>query len=359
MEKELQNKINRAVALRNEAFHECLNAIREVLKANDGFLNLHRDGRRATVRALVWSEQNQEYIDQDIHAVRLNGKDDNGEDIVEMFADSFICDFTREEMESVNHQRSWHPVSVDSESIYPMAPVFELAYWIDDFVAENLPKGYQEAAHKIVCELIDGHLIESEPEGIDWEITIAKILKKMLGGKTATRKPVSRVYVLRNELIPESFAEDTEEEIKKFLGLQEAYLEDKEGIQDKFTGMYTLDEFERLVNECGDDSLCPDAYSIRIFTDGEPSPSGNELADIQRDYIDRLVEVIEPFVPCKVEVDHENTGVLSGNKACYSIEKTGGGALLFTDLETMISFTAADAVDGELYAIAEKLTHKD
>lgn len=274
MKRELQDKINRAVALRDEAFHECLNAIREVLKANGGFLTLHCDGRRATVRALVWSEYNEEYIDQDIHAVRLNGKDDDGEDVVEMFADSFICDFTREEMESLNKAKCWHPVSVDSESIYPMAPVFELAYWIDDFVAENLPKGYREAAHEIVGELIDAQLITGEPQGIDWETTIAKILKKTLGAN------------------------------------------------------------------------------------GYPSPSGNELADARKDYIGRLVKVIEPFVPCKVEVEHED-GVLSDNKATYSIEKDENGNLLFTDLETMISFPAEAAVDGELYAIAEKLTHKD
>ena len=91
---------------------------------------------------------------------------------------------------------------------------------------------------------------------------------------------------------------------------------------------------------------------------GNPSPSGNELADARKDYVDRLVKVIEPFVPCKVEVEHED-GVLSDNKATYSIEKDENGNLLFTDLETMISFPAEAAVDGELYAIAEKLTHKD
>ena len=38
------------------------------------------------------------------------------------------------------------------------------------------------AAYEIVCKLIDCGLVESEPEGIDWEHTISEIIKKHLVG---------------------------------------------------------------------------------------------------------------------------------------------------------------------------------
>lgn len=36
----------------------------------------------------------------------------------------------------------------------------------------------ENAAYAIVCKMIDCNLVESEPEGLDWEHTIQEILKK-------------------------------------------------------------------------------------------------------------------------------------------------------------------------------------
>lgn len=136
MKRTLQDKIDRAVAMRDDAFHECVDAIREVVKDNGGFVDLQGKGR-APVRARVWSGANDDYIDNAVLAVRLNGTDESGADIIEAFCHPRLpVRVTKEAMEDPENDESWLPVSVDDERIFPMDPVFELAYLIEDYVNE-------------------------------------------------------------------------------------------------------------------------------------------------------------------------------------------------------------------------------
>lgn len=45
-------------------------------------------------------------------------------------------------------------------------------------LAEQTNDVYEKAAYEIVCNMIDSGLVESEPEGLDWEYMITEILKK-------------------------------------------------------------------------------------------------------------------------------------------------------------------------------------
>ena len=61
----------------------------------------------------------------------------------------------------------------DSTEIY--IDIWEL-YKEED--VEDEPSAIENAAYEIVCKMIDCGLVESEPEGKDWEHTIVKIIKK-------------------------------------------------------------------------------------------------------------------------------------------------------------------------------------
>lgn len=46
---------------------------------------------------------------------------------------------------------------------------------------ETLIERAESAAYAIVCKMIDAGLVESEPEGIDWEHQITEIIRNKFG----------------------------------------------------------------------------------------------------------------------------------------------------------------------------------
>ena len=46
---------------------------------------------------------------------------------------------------------------------------------------QNFIECAENAAYAIVCKMIDSGFIESEPEGIDWEHQITKIIRDKFG----------------------------------------------------------------------------------------------------------------------------------------------------------------------------------
>lgn len=45
----------------------------------------------------------------------------------------------------------------------------------------TIKQNAEKAAYAIVCKMIDAGLVESEPEGIDWEHTIAEVIEEKFG----------------------------------------------------------------------------------------------------------------------------------------------------------------------------------
>ena len=56
----------------------------------------------------------------------------------------------------------------------------DFSFFIHTFVPRKGTKDMKEkienAAYEIVCKMIDCGFVESEPEGLDWEHTISKII---------------------------------------------------------------------------------------------------------------------------------------------------------------------------------------
>ena len=46
---------------------------------------------------------------------------------------------------------------------------------------ENFIESAESAAHAIVCKMIDFGYVESEPEGLEWEHEITKIIRDQFG----------------------------------------------------------------------------------------------------------------------------------------------------------------------------------
>lgn len=46
---------------------------------------------------------------------------------------------------------------------------------------EEFIKSAENAAYAIVCKMIDAGYVESEPEGLDWEHEITKIIRDKFG----------------------------------------------------------------------------------------------------------------------------------------------------------------------------------